>query len=228
MTHVAGHIDGVNDELYPVAGAGDTSDPYQYGRPTWLPDADLYRTPAEEWQAFTTPQLPFWSTRVPMADYGQRLRARYALGAPAMAERTDPTFRGFLSDYANVDSTGGGYTWADDPTLRTRALLASQAATQAPGDYLTGTPGTADWNQRAWYLANFGGTSEEAAQNQMRVANLLALQRGGTAGGQHQGAMANAIRAANEAMYRSRFAEGAPRESFLNWYVQQMNPAEES
>ena len=200
-----------------------TTDPYQYGRPTWLPDQSLYRTPGEEWQAFTASQLPFWSTRVPMADYGERLRARYALGAPAMSERTDPTFTGFLGDYTKSgESPYAGFEAANLAELQKRALLASQAATQAPGDYIGEdlTPGSPEWNQRAWYLANFGGTSAEAAQNQMRVANLLAMQRAG--GGVHQGAMANAIRAANEALYQKRFAGGAPRESFLNWYVQRM------
>ena len=83
-----------------------TSD-FGYGRPTWLPSIEEYRTPAEDWASFVSPQRPFWSTRAPMADVGRGLQARYLLGAPYMAEAgATPSFAQFLKDYSAPSRTG--------------------------------------------------------------------------------------------------------------------------
>jgi len=75
----------------------DAANPFQQyvGEPAAL------RTPAEDWRRVTTQMQPFWQTRVPMSGLGDRLRARYMLSAPAMAETPgmQPTFSQYLGDY---------------------------------------------------------------------------------------------------------------------------------
>ena len=206
-------------------------------RATALGPLDAYRTPQEDWMRFMSQAQPFWSTRAPMADIGQRLRARYLLAAPDMLEQEKtPSFGQFLSDFPGRFGGGVGYGAGADPVtgaevspqmeleeLRARATEAARAATTAAGEYMAGVqPETPEFRRRAWLQAQFGG--EDAAQNQMAVANLLALQRG--RGGlakrdPYRGRMADAIRNAMTNLYQQRLNVGAPRENFLNWYLQQ-------
>jgi len=195
-----------------------SSDPSVTNRPSWLPSIDEYRTPREDWDRFTSTQQPFWSTRAPMADVGQNLRSRYLLGAPAMAQQgLPPTFNRFLQDWPGAE---GG---VDPAALRARAWQAANASMEPVGPYLSGaTPGTPGWNQRAWLSSQFGEGAEQAASNQLGVAQMLALQRSqDTGGGVYRGQMANAIRNAMSNMYQGRINVGAPKESFLDWYLGQ-------
>jgi len=218
-------------------------------RPAALGTLEDYRTPGEDWSRFMSQAQPFWSTRAPMSDIGQRLRARYLLAAPGMAEQggISPSFGQFLSDYpgrfaTGTDQTFAGYGAAAPPTaggvarnpaqelaeLRLRAGQAAEAATTAPGAYMAGTSETIDpveFRRRAWLSQQFGADAgaQAAMENQMRVANLLALQRQG--GGAYRGRMADAIRSAMSNLYQQRQNVGAPRENFLQWYLDQTAPA---
>lgn len=233
MPHIAGHVAG--DQNWTTAD--DTAAGIdQYGRPTWLPSTEEWRTPEMEWEAFTAQQRPFWSTRAPLRDVGERLRARYLLAAPYMGEAgLAPTFGQFLQDYPGSQVPIGGATQAampgymagtDEATLRARAQEAALAATQPIGQYMEGlTPETAEFNRRAWLASQFGSEAENAMANQMRVAQMLATRRPTQAGGvgtYYQGRMGDAIRNALGRMYQQRVYQGdQPRESFLNWYLQQ-------
>lgn len=219
----------------------DPNDPWASARPTWLPSIEEYRTPAEDWAAFTSGMQPFWSTRAPLADVGRNLQARYLLGAPQMAESgATPTFAQYLSDYPTAVRSGPvitspmGKTFSTTPDsmpsymafrnpneLRQRAREAAAAATTATGPYLAELdPGTAEWNRRAWLSGQFGANAANAAANQRAVASLLALQRpSGVGGGVYRGQMATAIRNAIDNLYQQRLAQGAPKETFLDWYI---------
>ena len=224
---------------------GDSNSAYQgtndpttgvFTRPSWMEDMEAYRTPQQDWSRFMRQVQPFWQTRVPMADLGQRLQARYLLGAPAMAQQgaLQPSFSQFLQDYpggigagavAPLYSAGYDATPAQElAALRSRAALAAEAATTAPGAYLSGvTPGTADFNRRAWYASQFGSDAgESAGANQLAVANLLATRRPAGAGtGAYTGQMGDAIRRAMTNLYQQRGDAGQPQENFLNWYLSQ-------
>ena len=212
------------DPYMPSAQPAQTVDPatddrFAAGRPTWLPSIAAYRTPEEDWKAFQSQQQPFWSVRAPMRDVGQNLRSRYLLGAPAMAQQpgVQPTFERFLGDWRG---TAGG---ADPALLRQRAWEAAAAATQPVGQYLTQSPvGSEDWNRRAWLYSQFGSGAESAMANQLGVAQMLAVQRRPEAGGGvYRGQMADAIRNAMTNLYQQRQNVGRPKESFLDWYLQQ-------
>jgi hypothetical protein len=208
-------------------------------RPGWLPSIEAYRTPEEEWETFASQQQPFWSTRAPLQDVGERMRAKYLLAAPAMgAAGMQPTFSQYLQNPARAlgQTPTSGPSWLassyDSPIaeLRRRAQQAATAATMDPGAYIGGSPtdpvvpGSAEFNRRAWMGGQFGLGAQGAQANQMRVANLLALQRGGGQGA-YTGTMAYAIRNAMNRLagqYTRGIGGGAaqPRESFLNWYLQ--------
>ena len=218
-------------------------------RPAALGTLEDYWTPQDDWSSFMSQAQPFWSTRAPMADIGRRLQARYLLAAPGMAETAgmSPSFGQFLSDYPGRFAPGdaqtfAGYGAAAPPTvggvpratartpaeelaeLRLRAGQAAEAATTAPGAYMADvTPESEDFRRRAWLSSQFGAGAERASENQQRVANLLALQRG--SGGAYRGRMADAIRGAMGNLYQQRQNVGAPRENFLQWYLDQTKPA---
>jgi hypothetical protein len=222
------------------AWSGDTAE----ARPSWLPSIDAYRTPAEDWRRLTSQAQPFWTTRAPMEDLGARLRARYSLAAPAMARfGANPTFAQFLQDYPSTTSGGTMPAYragappydpeaaAYDPTIQAsrslaaRAAEAGTAAVSPTGAYLAGaTPGTPEWNRRAWLASQFAGSEQAQSENRLRVANLLALQR--PEGGAYTGQMASAIRNAMSNLYQQRINQGAARESFLDWYVRQARPGQ--
>ena len=220
---------------------GITDDGTPPTRPAWMEDMSTYRTPQQDWAALMSQVQPFWQTRAPLADLGQRLQARYMLGAPDMAEygAIEPTFSQFLQGYPGQFTTGATpqmYSAGYNPNtgvardaagelaeLRSRAQQAANAATMAPGAYLSGvTPGTPEFNRRAWYASQFGSDAENAGSNQLAVANLLATRRpAGTGTGAYTGRMGDAIRRAMGNLYQQRMNLGNPQENFLNWYLSQ-------
>jgi hypothetical protein len=220
----------------------ETTDPWRYGRPSWVPSIEEYRTPGQDWSSFLSQQQPFWSTRVPMRDVGENLMARYMISAPYMAEQSvSPTFSQYIGDYPQTTGAAAtypeyGFQYGADPgqalsELRRRAEEAAQAAVEAPGPYLAGIPQgelgsqqRAEWNRRAWLAAQFGEAagSQASAENQRAVANLLALRKPEEqGGGMYRGRMADAIRGAMARMQQHRINTGAPSESFLDWYLTQ-------
>ena len=201
---------------------------YAAGRPAWLEEE--FRRPQETWNAFMSTQAPFWQRRAPLEDLGARLRGRYLLAAPYMAEQpgTPVSFTEYLRGYPGAATAGGaapGY-YASQAQLADRARAAAASASMAPGAYLSQfTPETDEWNRAAWMAAQFNPLDNEsqAMQNQLRVANTLALQRGQ---GQNPmtGMMAAAIRAAMARVQQQRLNQGAAQGSFLNWYMGQTQP----
>jgi hypothetical protein len=219
--------------------ATDTN--YWADSPEWMADASTFRTPEEDWSALVSRMDPFWSVRAPAQDLGQRLRARYLLAAPYMAESMagtealEPTFARYLQDYGPARGgtipgyAAGSGAASDDPyaglmaDLRARARAAADAAITDPGVYAAGvTPGTAEFNRRAWLASQFGPGGEQSQANQLAVAQMLALQRRGPEGqtGAYTGAMGQAIRNALARLQEYRGTTlGKPRESFLDWYL---------
>lgn len=194
-------------------------------RPAWLPA--YQRTPEEYWAGIESGRAPFWSTRAPLGDVGERLRGRYLLAAPEMASRNfEPTFGQYFEDwtpYAKGGFAGTAPSYfapAGSGMLRSRAAEAAKAAMTAPGQYLEGfSPEDAGFERRAWLSSQFGPGAENAAANQRAVANLLALQR--PAGGTYGGQMASAIRNAMYNLQQRRSAVGDPKGAFLDWYLTQ-------
>ena len=78
--------------------------------------------------------------------------------------------------------------------------------------------------RRAVYASLFGADAEGQSANQLAVAQMLAMQQvdpttGVGTGQQYTGRMGDAIRRALQGVQRYRTAQGAPRESFLDWYL---------
>jgi hypothetical protein len=213
------------------------------GRPSFMGPAEEFRSPQEEWQAFMATQAPFWETRAPLQDVGARLRARYLLGAPQMAQtaNTPVSFSQYLRGYQGMQPTGpdpdtGAMTegitpgyYADQSQLLERAQQARAASMMDPGAYVAQfTPETSGFDQAAWMAEQFNpiANAQRAQQNQLAVANMLALQRPESiGGGQTTGMMASAVRNAMARLQQQRLNTGAAQGSFLDWYLGQTNPA---
>ena len=185
---------------------------------------DPFRTPAEHWATLQTGMNPFWQERAPMQDLATRMMGRYYLGAPyeAKEDRPNPTFADYLSKYA-----GGGATapaMANLEELRRRAREAAQAATfvGGPAAYVAASQDPAEFARRSSYASLFGQDAENQSANQLAVAQMLAMQQAG--GDPYRGRMANAIRTALQGVQQRRTALGAPRESFLDWYLGKYHP----
>ena len=204
----------------------------------WLTDPELFMGPEEQWQTYIAKQSPFWQRRAPAYDIMGGLRARHLMAMPGMPQtgETPGTFGQFLRDWRG----GPGYLQGEDmpaygartmEDLRSRAYEVSAAARplEGTGAYLaTGlAEGSeedplSEFRRRAWYNQQFGSEAENAQRNMQAVANLLAVQRQG--GGQYAGGMADAIRRAMGQLQQHHVREGGPRESFLNWYLEQTKP----
>ena len=192
---------------------------------------DAFRSPAEDWARLQTGMRPFWQQRAPMQDFATRMMGRYYLGAPyeATADRPNPTFADYLSKYATpqpVYSYGysPGPTMADLETLRERAREAAQASTfvGGPAAYVAASQDPREFARRSSYASLFGQDAENQAANQLAVAQMLAVQQEG--GDPYRGTMANAIRNSLQRIQQHRGAQGAPRESFLDWYLGRYHP----
>ena len=196
-------------------------------------DIAAFRSPAEDWARLQTGMRPFWQDRAPMQDLATRMMGRYYLGAPYISTeaRPSPTFADYLSQYASPQPVFSyGYTPTDRPgmasleELRSRAREAAQAGTfvGGPGAYVAASQDPTQFARRSVYASLFGQDAENQAANQLAVAQMLAMQREG--GGTYRGRMANAIRNAMQRVQQHRGSQGAPRESFLQWYLDQYHP----
>ena len=164
-----------------------------------------------------------------MQDLATRMLGRYYLGAPyaSTAARPSPTFADYLSQYS------GSATAPDMATLeelRERAREAAMASTfvGGPGAYVAAAQDPTQLARRGVYASLFGQDAENQAANQLAVAQTLAMQRvdpeTGAPGGTYRGRMATAIRNALQRVQQHRTAQGAPRESFLQWYLGEYHP----
>jgi len=193
-------------------------------------DAAAFRSPAEDWARLQTGMSPFWQQRAPMQDMATRMMGRYYLGAPyaATEARPSPTFADYLSQYAGGSATAPAM--ANLETLRQRAREAAQASTfvGGPAAYVAASQDPTQFARRSSYASLFGQDAENQAANQLAVAQMMAMQRvdpeTGGAGGTYRGTMASVIRNALQRIQQHRGAQGAPRETFLSWYLDKYHP----
>jgi hypothetical protein len=209
MPHIPGHSD------------------YDWGRDTWLGDPDY--TLAEQWNQIAGRQAPFWETRAPMAQMGQRLMGQYLLGAPeyALGTDADPTLAGFAAPFMGGATPAQDWRAGSYANMLARARAAAASIGTPLGDYMGGfVPGSDAWNTAAWYGGQFNpegaGSDRAAAANQLLAATALAQQRQGTGSGTWGGAMGQAISNAMQAQQRYRQSVGDPTASFLAWYLSQI------
>ena len=195
-----------------------------FSNPNWLPGAFAYDTPEDDFRRFSSQQPDFFQRQVGLGDLDRRMQARYMLDAPEIANTgANPSYYQYLQDYRGGDYRGSMGSYRDLVGL---AQGAAAAGRTAPGVYMTAgnMKDAADRNRRAWLSSQFAG--ENAASNQIAVANLLALQRNrgasGTPGprGAYTGQMGQAIRQAMNTLYQNQLNAGQPKESFLDWYLQ--------
>jgi hypothetical protein len=191
-------------------------------------DAAAFRSPSEDWARLQTRMSPFWQERAPMNDLISRMMGRYYLGAPyiSTAERPNPTFADYLTRFT---TPAAGATappaMASLEELRDRAREAAQASTfeGGPDAYVAASRNPEEFRRRAVYASLFGQDAANQAANQLAVAQTLAMQRvdpqTGRAAGTYRGRMGDAIRNALQRVQQYRTAQGAPRESFLDWYL---------
>jgi len=177
-----------------------------------------YYAPEQQFQQFATTLRPSWQYRAPLSDLEQRLQARYSLQAPMAGGQT--SFRNYLGQYGP-----GGYG-QDADMLRARAMTARDIAQYTPVELEAKyAPGSADFNQAAWYRMMYGQPTGESLANQRALVNLLALQRPTAAGGgEYRGRMATAIQNMLSELYQARAGAGQPGSTFLDWYLQQTAP----
>jgi len=189
-------------------------------------DARAMRTPAEDWARLQTGMRPFWQERAPMQDLASRMLGRYYLGAPyaSTAQNPSPSFADFMTRYAGA----GAPAMADLETLRERAREAALAGTYVGGvgAYAAAAETPEQLARRGVYGSLFGQGAENQSANQLAVAQMLAMQRAG--GGTYRGRMADAIRRGMERVQQHRVGQGAPRESFLDWYLGRYHPEAET
>jgi len=204
----------------------------EWERPSWLPAREW--TPAQEWGRITGRQDPYWEARAPMEQLGQRLQARYLLGAPGMISgdwSVEPTFEDYIGSFIGGLGAGqsGGMPWRANTyeALLGRAQQAAAATRRPVGEYMTGfgDPESDPYREAAWYAGMFNPTqTQSAAENQLAAATLLAQQRQG-AGTPYTGAMGRAIANALAEQQRYRQDIGRPEGTFLDWYLSQRNGA---
>ena len=183
-----------------------------------------YFTPEEVWGQFAArqPGRQFWQARAPLQDIGQRLQARYLLAAPEMAVADTPeTFAQYLRDWPRGASPG--YIAQDRQVLQNRAWQAALAGVAPAGEYEAGYEGQVfepgEATRRAWLGQQFGPAGEQSQLNQLRVAQLLGMQRQGR-GGAYTGGLGAAVRNAIQRMRNYYVATGNPKENFLRWYME--------
>lgn len=191
----------------------------------YLPGPFAFDDPAADFRRFASQQPQFFQRQRGLNDWNQRMQARYLLDAPDMAGAGQTGNESYY-DYLKYQTEPGNQSYdAFRPSsgsynaLLEQAQEAARASTTTSGDYLTPYANAPSFNRRSWLFDQFGG--QNAAANQMAVANLLALQRNRGAGEQtaYSGQMGQAIRNAMGAMYQDRLNEGAPKETFLDWYL---------
>ena len=194
-----------------------------YTNPDWLPGAFAYDTPEDEFRRFRSEQPDFFQRQVGLGDWDRRMQARYMLDAPEIANLgQNPSYYQYLRDYTGEGYRGSMGSYQDLVGL---AQGAAAAGRTAPGAYMEAGDLTDpdELRRRAWLSSQFAG--EDAAANQMAVANLLALQRNRGASatpgpqGAYTGQRGQAIRQAMNTLYQQRLNEGAPKETILDWYL---------
>ena len=210
--------------------------PTDYTNPGYLAGKFAYDTPEDDFRRFASQQPQFFQRQRGLNEWNDRMRARYMLdttAAPGTAGFEGGPVGSSYFDYLTNAATpyGVGSEPAYGPSMQSYGALvaqareAAEAGRTAPGAYI----GDADLAQnseflrRSWLSNQFAG--DDGAANQFAVANLLAQQRnrgqssvpGQT--GAYSGQMAQAIQNAMSTLYQNRRNVGAPKETFLDWYL---------
>lgn len=188
-------------------------------------------TPRQQFGAYATQQFrpgpspareAFWGMQSP-------LMQQYYLAQPSLTDY------GSFSDYM-TQLGGTGYQRPTASQLGNQAQRAAAMAGLTPGqfaqyvsplpsDEYQGLPISADVRsliedltpaEQLMYRQTYG-TGQEAQQNQLALANLLALQRtqGGMYGGQYGAAVTSALGELNQ-----QFQARDPNANFLDWYLE--------
>ena len=186
-------------------------------------------TPRQQFQAYATQQFrpgpspareAFWGMQSP-------LMQQYYLAQPSLTDY------GSFSDYM-TQLGGTGYQRPTASQLGNQAQRAAAIAGLTPGQFAEYVDPRAGYAgpaisaydrsliedltpaEQLMYRQTYG-TGQEAAQNQLDLANLLALQRtqGGMYGGQYGAAVTSALGELNQ-QFRAR----DPNANFLDWYLE--------
>ena len=207
-----------------------------------------------DYGAELTPEQQFRQFAMQAGPLGPQRSALYGMSQPLMAQwqlqqpRSIGGVGGSFADYLKGRAMGGGLGQIGTPQIQDQRSLAEivnvlGGLSQAEYAGLYSDPGS--WNlpasstmgtdtlaglrdltdpQLQQYRQTYG-TGEGAAQNRLRLAQLLALTGGGTgtatpAGGAYGRAISGAI----QELYNQMTAQD-PQMDFLNWYLGRHQPA---
>ena len=185
--------------------------------------------PYSQFSKFATGFRP--SERQALNKLYEPLSARYALGGvgvpafqgyglegQAIDPRQHEDFRSYLTGY---DPSGNNRMSFNTMLSRAqRARDIAKLSSKGFEDLYGGLESTADKTSASWARYMYE-TSPDAAQNQMKLAQLLALQRPDGSGGQGEygGIMRSAISSAMDEIYNARIAQDKSPNRFLDWYL---------
>lgn len=158
------------------------------------------------------------SARYALGGVGVPAFQGYGLGGQAIDPRQHEDFRSYLTGYDPSGSNRMSFNTMLSRAQRARDI--AKLSSKGFEDLYGGLESSADKTSASWARYMYE-TSPDAAQNQMKLAQLLALQRPDAAGGQGEygGIMRSAISSAMDEIYNARIAQDKSPNSFLDWYL---------
>ena len=158
------------------------------------------------------------SARYALGGVGVPAFQGYGLGGQAIDPRQHEDFRSYLTGYDPSGSNRMSFNTMLSRAQRARDI--AKLSSKGFEDLYGGLESSADKTSASWARYMYE-TSPDAAQNQMKLAQLLALQRPDAAGGQGEygGIMRSAISSAMDEIYNARLAQDRSPNSFLDWYL---------
>tara|TARA_R110002020_G_scaffold195_3_gene920 strand:- start:1200 stop:2678 length:1479 start_codon:yes stop_codon:yes gene_type:complete len=142
----------------------------------------------------------------------------YGLGGQAIDPRQHEDFRSYLTGY---DPSGSNRMSFNNMLSRAQRARDIGKLSSIEFEDLYGGLESSDDKRSASWARYMYETSPDAAQNQMKLAQLLALQRPDAAGGrgEYGGIMRSAISSAMDELYNARIAQDKSPNRFLDWYL---------
>ena len=158
------------------------------------------------------------SARYALGGVGVPAFQGYGLGGQAIDPRQHEDFRSYLTGYDPSGSNRMSFNTMLSRAQRARDI--SKLSSTGFEDFYGGLESSADKTSASWARYMYE-TSPDAAQNQMKLAQLLALQRPDGSGGQGEygGIMRSAISSAMDEIYNARIAQDKSPNRFLDWYL---------